>query len=189
MSPRLKAGGFTPSAINKLTIKAPKIQLKFRFGHTALIKKWLGERSIDFGIALDNEDLSAFETTLLYRGRFNLYYNANQPVSELITKAIFTEPRPEVHTLKKNYRQKYGIELNASMEVSSWETIASLVCSSSSVGFFPDYLLFHPSRTNHLLPCNLNLPEIPYSIFIVISKDIPQSPSSLLLLNMMKQAF
>lgn len=175
--------------IHTLTKKAPKIQIKLRFGHTAQIKKWLKERSIDFGIALDNEDLSAYETTLLYRGKFNLYYNANQPVSDLITEVIFTEPRPEVHTLRKNYHQKYGIELQSLMEVSSWETIATLVCTYSFVGFFPDYLLFHPSRKNHLLPCNLDLPEIPYSIFIVRSRDVPQSPSSLLLLEMMKQMF
>lgn len=177
------------SAINQLATEAPKAQLKLRFGHAALIKQWIGEGSIDFGIALDNEDLSAFETTLLHRGRFDLFRDATKPLTGLITEAIFTEPRPEVHNVKRAYLEKYGIELRTAMEVSSWETIATLVYESPRVGFIPDYLLFHPDRTNHLVPCDLDLPEISYHLFLVRDRAVPLSRSSEFFLNMVEDAF
>jgi DNA-binding transcriptional LysR family regulator len=169
--------------------EAPKVKLKLSFGHTALVKQRLMEGSIDFGLALDNEDLSAFETTQLYQGQFAVFQDAQVPRLDRLQTCIFTEPRPEVHALKKAYQAKFGTELGTLMEISSWEMISSLVSGSSMVGFFPDYLTLDPAKKGLLRACALELPEIPYQIFLVRHKKVPLSRSGGLFFEMVRAYF
>lgn len=173
----------------RLNMEAPGVKLKLRFGHTALVKLWLSEGSIDFGIVLDNENLSAFETILLHRGRFALFRDGDYSPSDGITAAIFTEPRPEVYMLKRAYKERYDNEIATMMEISSWEMICTLVCGGSLVGFFPDYLLLNPERNRMLVPCDLGLPEIPYRLFLVYDRMTPMSRSASLFFKMIKDYF
>jgi DNA-binding transcriptional LysR family regulator len=175
--------------IHRLNVEAPKVRLKLRFGHTALVKQWLSEGSVDFGIVLDNEDLSALETILLYRGCFELFRDVSQPPSEKIMEAIFSEPRPEVHMIKRAYQEIFGTELTAVMEISSWEMIFSLVYGSTRIGFFPDYLMLHPERKGLLVPCNLGLPEVPYRLFLVRDRTVPLSRSTEFFFEMIRAFF
>lgn len=163
--------------IQRLNAEAPKVRLKLRFGHTGLVKQWLAEGSIDFGIALDNEDLSAFETTLIYQGCFELFRDPKCRLKKP-HRAIVTEPRPEVHSLKKAYQEKFKTELITQMEVSSWEMIFTLTKNTPYLGFFPNYLLLHPDRKNLLVPANLQLPHIPYSLFLLRDRLAPLSRSA-----------
>jgi len=175
--------------IQRLRIEAPKVRLKLRFGHTALVKQWLIEGSINFGIVLDNEDLSAFETTLLHRGRFELFRNIAHSLPDRITEAIFTESRPEVHTIKRAYQERFGSELTTVMEISSWEMIFTLVFGSNHVGFFPDYLMLHPERKGLLVPCDFGLPEVPYHLFLVRDRAVSLSRSTELFFEMIREGF
>ncbi|MEC7839539.1 MAG: LysR family transcriptional regulator [Chlamydiota bacterium] len=175
--------------IHRLNVEAPKVTLKLRFGHTALVKQWLSEGSVDFGIALDNEDLSALETVLLYRGRFELFRDVSKTPPDKIREAIFSEPRPEVHMIKRAYHELFGTELVSVMEISSWEMIFSLVCGSTQIGFFPDYLMLHPERKGLLVPCDLGLPEVPYRLFLVRDRAVPLSRSTEFFFEMVKTRF
>lgn len=172
---------------HRLNLQAPQVTLKLRFGHVALVKQWLKEGSVDFGIVLDNEDLSAFETTLLYQGFFELFRDAKMPLPDIVTEAITTEPRTEVNTIKRSYRELYGRELKTIMEVSSWEMIYSLVRESSRIGFIPDYLLFHPDRKGQLTSCDLKLPRVPYQLLLVKESLLPLSRSAALFFEMIKK--
>lgn len=171
----------------RLNLEAPKVTLKLRFGHIALVKQWLKEGSVDFGIVLDNEDLSAFETELLYRGYFELFRDKNHPMPKTVKEAIFTEPRTEVNIVKKAYRELFGKELKTVMEISSWEMIFSLVRGSSLIGFIPDYLLLHPERKGQLKKCDFKLPRVPYQLFLVRDSLIPLSRSASLFFKLIKE--
>ncbi|CRX37931.1 LysR family transcriptional regulator [Estrella lausannensis] len=172
---------------HRLNQEAPKATLKLRFGHVALVKQWLKEGSVDFGIVLDNEDLSAFETELLYQGHFELFRDKDHTLPNTLTEAVFTEPRTEVNILKKAYRERYGRELKTIMEISSWDMIYTLLRGSSLVGFIPDYLLLHPERRGNLKVCDYKLPRIPYQLLLVKERLIPLSRAASLFFKMIKE--
>jgi DNA-binding transcriptional LysR family regulator len=159
-----------PQALSKFNVAAPKVVPKIFPGNIGLVKEWLKQGKIEFGIVLENEDVSSLDKIPLYSGSFKLYQSVERKDIGSIEEIITTEPRPEVNTLKNDFFRKYGIQLKSSMEISSWEVIANLVCSNVGVGFFPDFLALSQQRIEKIIPCNYDIAPIPYEISAVYSK-------------------
>lgn len=62
-----------------------------------------------------------------------------------------------VSILRQHFLDK-RVEMNASMEVSSWEVIASLTEQGLGIGFLPDYIV----RKRALVEYESAIPRIPY---------------------------
>lgn len=150
----------------ELRRSATQVQPIVMLGHTGLVKQWLRRGDIEFGIALDNEDLSPYDTELLYEGQFRVFCSVNRDRSEAITKCILTRPQRESRSLQRFYEQRFGRRLITDIEIDSWGLIADLVVNNVGVGFFPDYLALHPERQKRIIPCDLGLPPIPYRLFV-----------------------
>lgn len=161
--------GLLPKYLKLITEKYPLINFSFRLGHTDLIKKWLKNGSIDFGIVIDNEDLSGLDCYEILSGEYKLYSskNYNKNITEL--KVLISEERPETNKLKDLYSNKFNNKLPILMEVSSWEVIANFAEVELGVGFIPDYVARR--RKNILKELDLGLAKIPYKLFVVLRKD------------------
>lgn len=128
-----------PQHLGKLSKTWQEIDPILRLGHTGMIVELVKKGDVDFGIVLDNDDFSAFKSREIYRGKYQLY-RAKKPFKHAEKKFILSEERKEVSLLRKHLH-KHGIEMNASLEVSSWEVIASLTEQGLGIGFLPDYIV------------------------------------------------
>jgi DNA-binding transcriptional LysR family regulator len=155
-----------PKKLKEAKKRFPKIQLNFRLGHPGLIMDMLKKGLIDFGIVLDNEDLSDFESREIYSGEHKLYIAKSIKNPDNLP-FILSEERMETKLLKQAYRQKKKQELKTGMEVFSWEAIAGLTEEGLGIGFFPDYIAYRrPKLKEH----PLKFGSFPYKLFAILPK-------------------
>lgn len=154
-----------PAYLGKLSKVSSDVEPVLRFGHTGMIVDLIKKGEVDFGIVLDNEDFSTFHTKEIHRGEYRLY-RAKKVLAESENKFILSEERKEVSILRQHFLNK-RVEMNASMEVSSWEVIASLTEQGLGIGFLPDYIV----RKRALVEYKSSIPRIPYRILAIFSKN------------------
>lgn len=154
-----------PQHLGKLSKTWKEIDPILRLGHTGMIVELVKKGEVDFGIVLDNDDFSAFQTREIYRGKYQLY-RAKKPLNHAEKKFILSEERKEVSLLRQHLH-KQGIEMNASLEVSSWEVIASLTEQGLGIGFLPDYII----GKRALVRYDCSIPKIPYRILAIFPKN------------------
>lgn len=154
-----------PPHLGKLSKMYCGIELVLKFGHTGTIVDWIKKGDVDFGIVLDNEDLSAFHTREISTGEHRLYRAKKLP-EQAVNKFILSEERKEVSLLRQ-YLHDNGINMSTCMEVSSWEVIASLTEQGLGIGFLPDYIV----GKREIIPYDCSIPTIPYRILAISSKN------------------
>lgn len=176
-----------PGVLMNLHKTAPYIIPKMLPGHIKLVKEWLHQGKIEFGIVLENEDVSSLERIPIYSGTFNLYQSIKREKGKPFDTIISTEPRAEVNAMKDDFFKKYGIKLKTFMEISSWEAIANLVAIDAGVGFIPDFLALSPQREGKLIPCSIDLDPIPYQISVVFNKEEQLSRNSKLFVTLLQE--
>ncbi len=153
-----------PELLMRVQKLAPLVTPKVVFGHTGLIKKWIKQGDVEFGLVLDNDDLSPFSLELIYKGAFRFFQSCSRPLNQPFTSCIFTPARAEVHLIKQLFFKKFEYELKTEMEICSWEVIAQLIGMTHSVGFIPDYMTFCSNKTHLIQPSQIEL-NIPYTIY------------------------
>lgn len=157
-----------PAYLKKAQQLWPDMHVNFRLGHTDIIKTLIKSGIVDFGIVLDNEDLSAFDTREIGQGEYRLYVS-NKVEDPKTMGFILSEERLETNLLKTYYRQKLKKELPVKMEVASWEVIANLTEEGLGIGFFPEYVA--QKRQKFLKHYDLNLKSIPYRTLAIFPKS------------------
>jgi DNA-binding transcriptional LysR family regulator len=154
-----------PPYLGKLSQVSSAVEPVLKFGHTGMIVDLVKKGDVDFGIVLDNEDFSAFHTKEIHRGEYRLY-RTKKLLERSVNKFIHSEERKEVSILRQHFLDR-GIEMNACMEVSSWEVIASLTEQGLGIGFLPDYIVGKRS----LVQYESTIPSIPYRILAIFLKN------------------
>lgn len=177
-----------PLWIKKLKSQAPHIKIECYFGHNGLIKEWIHQGKIDFGIAVVNEDLSAYESEPFYAGRFQLFQSKNRCVQAPVQQAVFPPLREEIFAYKEAYHKKFALHIETEMEISSWEVIAELIVSQPCIGFLPDYFLLDP-RWEQLIEPFAEAVFVPYSLAILYPKDEQLSANSRLFATIISSAY
>lgn len=150
----------------------PSLQIKFRLAHAYTIMEWVRKGIVDFGILIDNVDLSAFHCEEIYRGRWHTFVSKKSKNVKKLSFLLDSEERTETNLLKKSYKTRFGKELPILMEISSWETIANLTGQGLGIGLFPDYLL---KRYPNLKPYPENLLSLPYKIYALFARNTVRS--------------
>lgn len=157
-----------PKCLQKVKNEWPKLHVNFRLAHTDLIREWIKKDLIDFGIVLDNEDLSAFDCVQIHEGEYRLYVSKKELENKHLP-FILSEERVETNLLKKSFHKYHRKEIHVLMEVSSWEVIANLTEAGLGIGFFPDYVAL--KRKKELTEAKIKYDPVPYKIFAVFSKN------------------
>lgn len=156
-----------PKYLRKIHKALPHLRFSFKLAHAFDITEWVKKGIVDFGILLDNVDLSAFDCEKIYEGFYRLYVSKQSKENEL-GYLLDSEERLETNLLKKNYQKKYGKELPVTMEISSWEVVATLAEQGLGIGFIPDYVaLRHPN----LKPYHIQFVKHPYTLNVLFAKN------------------
>ena len=146
----------------------PNLRINFRLGHYFNIKDWIKKGTIDFGIVLDNDDLSAFEQYTLHHGTYRLFVSKEVEDPSSLSFLLDSEERVETNLLKNAYKAQYGKELPVWMEVSSWSMIARLVHEGLGIGLCPDYII---NEHHNLKPVFEELNPMNYILYALFEKN------------------
>ncbi len=171
-----------PHCLKRAKEEWPHLQVNFRLAHTDVIRDLLKKGSIDFGIVLDNEDLSGFDCCELRQGHYRLYTSQKKQKG---LPFLLSEERLETNLLKDSYRKLYNKEMAVLMQVSSWEVIANLTEEGLGIGFFPDYVA--ERRKGSLMEFRSKCAPIPYKIYAILSKGSKVSNAIKAFLEMLKE--
>ena len=162
----------------------PNLRLNFRLGNYFNIKEWIKKGVIDFGILLDNDDLSPFDAYPLFQGEFRLYVSKEVEDASSLPFLLDSDERIETNLLKSLYKKMHGKELPVLMEISSWIMIAKLVEERMGIGLFPDYLGNHNEKLKPIFP---ELNPMRYTLSALFEKNNTPSAHALQFLELFKQ--
>ncbi len=146
----------------------PLVSPRLRLGKTPLVRRWVEDREVDFGITVDDDNLKSLEKTLLKRGQFVATSQTSRYSNE--QEFIITESRPETIALKKHFLRKTKNDLPVLMEVDSWEIINQFAQKGIGIGYVPDFVL----KANKIL-IHPSIPKINYDLLVIQNKG--QRPS------------
>lgn len=147
----------------------PNLRINFRLGHFFSIKEWIKTGAIDFGILLNNEDLSPFNKFPLHQGSYRLYASKEIQDPHNLPFLLDSEERMETNLLKARYRELHQKELPILMEISSWGVIAKLVQEGLGVGLFPDYIA---SANPDIKPVLSELNPMEYTLYALFERNV-----------------
>lgn len=171
---------FLPFHLKKLSQMWPNVEPILRFGHPGTIIESVRKGDVDFGIVLDNDDFSVFQSQELYRGMYRLYH-AKDHLTSTSDRFILSEERRET-SLLRNHMHAMGVDIKSFIEVSSWEVIANLTEQGLGIGFFPDYIVSKRS----LVLASFSLPPIPYRILAIFPKYKQLSRNAKMFIDIMR---
>lgn len=174
-----------PHFLEQAQLHLPQIQFKCRLGQAYTVMEWVKKGVIDFGILLDNSEMSAFECSEFYQGSYKLYVSKKCKNPTSLPFLLDSEEREETNLLKKAYRTKYKKEMPVLMEISSWEMVAKLTEKGFGVGFFPDYVAEPRKEFLKLYPDSLI--TLPYKIYAIFSRDYKRPPHILDFLKILQK--
>lgn len=177
-----------PELLTKFQKIAPLVTPRVIFGHTGLIKNWIKQGEIEFGLVLDNDDLSSFSLELISSGAFRFFQSCLRPQDLPIKSCLFPPARAEVHLIKQLFFKKFGYEIETEMEICSWEVIAKLIALTSSVGFIPDYVAWGSDKLNSIQLTKLDL-NIPYQLYAAYPLNEELSRNAKLFLKITNETF
>lgn len=171
-----------PLYIKKLFHMHRDIEPILRLGHTGVIVELVKSGDVDFGIVLDNEDFTAFNTRELFHGAYRLYRGKDIAAGSL-SKFIFSEERKEISLLRQ-YLQEQKVSMDACIEVSSWEVIATLTEQGLGIGFLPDYIV----SKRDLVSYECSIPTIAYRVLAISLKNRKLPRNAKMFIDLMCQA-
>lgn len=160
-----------PKPLSLLKKEFPLVKPSFRLANTTQTMNLILQGSIEFGIVLDNTDLSRFDKIKLDQGFFQLFYSDKFNIGkEIQTEYLLTEDQKETLLLKDAFRERYKKDLVTQMEISSWEVIANFIEQGIGIGLIPDFLTRGVHRQAKFKVYDLALPPLPYNIYAIYPK-------------------
>lgn len=162
-----------PAYIQKAKAVLPHIRLNFRLGQYFAIKDMIKKAVVDFGILIDNDDLTGFDCYQIRKGEYRLWAAKNVKNVDQLSFLLDNEERVETNLLKARYKSLYGKELPVLMEVTSWAVVARLAQQGLGIGLAPDYIMHENNLLKAVLP---ELNPTHYTMYAVFEKNnIPSS--------------
>ncbi|MBS0634359.1 MAG: LysR family transcriptional regulator [Verrucomicrobia bacterium] len=161
-----------PKIVKRAQLELPHLRINFRLGNYFAIKELIKKRVVDFGIMIDNDDLSSFDCHKLMEGEYRLYAAKGTRDIAKLPFLIDNEERKETNLLKSLYKARYDKELPVLMEVMSWSVVTRLAEEGLGIALAPDYIAQVSSK---LKPVLSELNPAPYKIFACFEKNIEPS--------------
>lgn len=157
-----------PKQLKEVQTTLPHIRLNVRLGQYFSIKEMLKKGVVDFGILIDNDNLTPFDCYQIHEGQYRLWASSKVKNCESLGFLLDNDERIETNLLKERYKTLYGKELPVFMEVSSWSVISRLVQEGLGIGLAPDYVAQENSKLKAVLS---ELNPCPYKLYAVFEKN------------------
>jgi DNA-binding transcriptional LysR family regulator len=133
---------FMAGILASFSKKYPAIDIILKMGNSDQVKEYLHNREADFGIILEDDQMSLLDQYTIDKGFFRLVAHKDIKLSSLPKDIIVTrENKIEVDKLREQFKKKMKMEVHLKMEVFSWELIRQLCLNKAGVGYVPEYVI------------------------------------------------
>ena len=154
-----------PNFIAKMRAEYPDITPNIKLGTTDVVRQWIVDREIDFGLSVDNFGEHDLMTIPLYEGSFVFVEGAQLPKKKKLDQGFILpgQTTRESKTFKANFQKRFNKSPQVLLEIKSWGVIKKLAETGVGIGLVPDYLVrFEPRET--VREVNIDVPKINYAI-------------------------
>lgn len=154
-----------PDFVSKMSADYPDIKPKIRLATTDVVHNWVVDRTIDFGLSVDNFGEHNLMTIPLYKGSFVFIEGAHLPKKSNKERAFVLpgETTRESKAFKSDFQKRFNQAPNVLLEIKSWGVIKRLAETGFGVGLVPDYLVRF-DRNKTVREVKMDLPKITYAI-------------------------
>jgi LysR family carnitine catabolism transcriptional activator len=151
----------------------PNIVLIMRMANSDIIKDWVKNKEVDFGIMIDDGKTQDFSTTILSKGVFRLVKSKKTTSNHEMQNEIFItrKNKIEVKHFFKLLKYKNKSIKPKTRQISSWQVIKSMVENGHGIGLIPDYLIDEQVDIVH------ELPKVPYELIFIMHKASIKNPT------------
>ena len=161
-----------PGFLSELQTSYPDIRPSIQLATTDVVQQWIENRTVEFGVSLDNFGEHQFKTIPIYKGRFvfvahKRVRNWDSPDQVFILPGQTTR---ESGTFKLEYKKLTGRTPPARIEIKSWGVVKRLAEIGLGIGLIPDYLMRFEGNSA-LKEVKTNIPPIYYDINAYYSKS------------------
>ena len=170
---------YFPKILKYTKEKYPNLKLIIRTGTTSKNIEELESGKIDSAILVSNVNVSNYESVSLKKGFFHIY-GTKQKQSNF----YLTEDTPETRRLIRAYKKEFGIELEVTSRISSWNTNKLFAEAGLGLTYIPDYL---ESKKLVRKYSGKKALSQPYEILSVAKKDKAYLPKSQALVEVFKK--
>ncbi len=143
----------------------PEVQPVLKIGTTDLVKNWIENREVEFGLSVDNYGDHDFYAIPIYKGKY-VFVTVPDAKKKKPTEYSFLLPgryTRESQTFMANFKTEFGRDPDVVLEVKSWTVTKKFAEVGMGVGLIPDFLLTGSSRSSVKI-IDIGLPEISYAI-------------------------
>lgn len=154
-----------PEFVTKMNADFPEIKANIKLATTDVVHSWVVDRTVDFGLSVDNFGEHDLMTIPLYKGEFIFVEGMNLP-KKLDKHRGFVLPGEttrESRAFKSDYQKIFKKRPHVLLEIKSWGVIKKLAETGFGVGLIPDYLVKF-DRNQTVKEVKIDLPKISYSI-------------------------
>lgn len=156
---------FLPRFLVDVAATLPNIKPQIQLGTTDVVSEWISDRSVEFGLSVDNFGEHNFNSVPIYEGHF-VFVESKALPPKINKHRGFILPggvTRESRTFRLEYKRVFGNEPKVAIEIPSWGVVKKFSETGLGVGLIPDYLK-NFERNSLLREVNLDLPKIKYSI-------------------------
>ena len=154
-----------PGYITQMKAQYPEIKANIRLATTDVVHNWVVDRTVDFGLSVDNFGEHDLMTVPMYKGSF-VFVEGSQLPKNIDKHRGFVLPGEstrESRSFKVDYQKRFEKAPNILLEIKSWGVVKKLAETGFGVGLIPDYL-FKFDRNQTVREVSMDLPTISYSI-------------------------
>jgi DNA-binding transcriptional LysR family regulator len=154
-----------PDFIARMSTDYPDIKPKISLATTDIVHNWVMDRTIDFGISVDNFGEHNLMAIPLYRGSFVFIEGLELPKKQNKNRGFVLpgETTRESKAFKSNFEKQFKQAPNVLLEIGSWGVIKRLAETGFGVGLVPDYLVRF-DRNKTVREVKMDLPQVTYEI-------------------------
>ncbi len=158
---------FLTKSLQKIEKSYPQTLFKLMLGRTDLVSDWVKNDLIDFGIVVDNIDISGFTCDVVESGFFHLVQHKSYKDDWRKVGVMSVEEKSEVKKLRQKYKSHYQEPLKTKMEIGSWSVIKKFVMAGLGAGYLPDYMIQDEIKKQTLALIEPKRLSVPYEIKII----------------------
>jgi len=154
-----------PGFLREFKNAFPLVRPTLKIGTTDVVKTWLDNRTIEFGLSVDNFGEHDFFALPLYRGEY-IFIESKTGKENKRHEKPFLLPgayTKETKSFKSDYLKKFQKPPEIALEVKSWTIVKKLAEVGMGIGLVPDFVLTFDSY-HGVKRVNFDLPKIEYSI-------------------------
>lgn len=164
----------------QIAAKYPEIRPSILLGNTDLIQEMIDQGDIDFGVVMDDGEVSKlYNTTKVYTGTFVLVKSPKFQDGNIQDHLIVSRTKPGGLSDRylREYKKAYGETITPKMVIGSWQVIMDLAIKKCGYALVPMFLCKEDIHLKRLEIVRHRVKPLPFDLCTIVggNKRLPKN--------------